>query len=84
MLTFLHLSRSLLSFKIGNFLRKNESKKKLGMRSTSYKRGTLHWSGKRVNFTASTYIKHSINQYIVIIEVCPLNNEQVKCSKTYN
>lgn len=54
------------------------------MRSTSYKRGTLHWSGKRINFTASTYIKHSINQYTVIIEVCPLNNKQVKCSKTYN
>ena len=58
MLTFLHISRSLLSFKIGNFPRKNESKKKLGMRSTGCKRGTLHWSGKRINFTASIYIKH--------------------------
>ena len=81
MLTFLHLSKSLLSFKIGNFSRKNESKKKSGMRSTD-NRETLRGSGKLINFTALTYIKHSINQYVVIMEVCPLNNEQIKCSKT--
>ena len=53
------------------------------MRSTD-NRETLRGSGKLINFTALTYIKHSINQYVLIIEVCPLNNEQIKCSKTYD